>query len=232
MATIAKLKLEKGADSESLVETLYQEIRDRICLLQYPPGMALREDALATEFGVSRTPIRHTLRRLEFEGLVDIGHRSGAIVTTVDLKFLKEVYALRLKLAEFVHEMMSARVSPEDIAALQELHEHVEAMRNQYGPETLARLYLDFHRIMTRMVNNKPLRQVSDHLFHQTSRVWLSILPDLDWEEEVNYFSEELRAVIEALRVGDTSTVGQVRRDHMVMLLRRTNNYLGGAELA
>src|SRR3546814_17250695 len=55
-------------------EAVHREIRERICLLGYPPGSRLSEDALALEFGVSRTPIRQVLHRLEFEGLVESRH--------------------------------------------------------------------------------------------------------------------------------------------------------------
>ena len=62
MATTAKGNPQK----ELRFQALYRELRDRISLLQYPPGTALRESALADEFGVSRTPIRRALHQLEF----------------------------------------------------------------------------------------------------------------------------------------------------------------------
>lgn len=191
----------------------------------------ISENALATEFGVSRTTVRRVLQRLEFEGLVVTRQGVGTIVTTIDLKYLREVYALRLKLAELVGEFSSARLLNASIAALEELLEQCQKMRDQYDPEGLGRLYNAFQEEMNRAISNEPLRQISDQLFHRTARVWLQILPDLDWIEEVDYIRDEIRDVIKALRAGDLLTMAQVRRNHMSMLLSRTSRYLNGADI-
>ncbi len=212
-------------------ETLYEKIRTRICLLQYPPGMALREEALASEFGVSRTPIRQVLHRLEFEGLVDHRRGAGSLVTIIDLRSLKEVYELRLKRTEFTGEMMSPHILETEFARLEDLAETCQGMHDKYQPMELARLYYDFNKIITQLISNKPLRRISDQLFHQTARVWLEILPDLDWDEEVDYIYDEIKQVIKHLRAGELQAVAQVRRDHLAMLLRRINAYLGSADI-
>jgi DNA-binding GntR family transcriptional regulator len=221
--------LKKQTDPDTRSQTIYQVIRDRICLLIYPPGMALREEALASEFGVSRTPIRRILQRLEFEGLVDINRGTGAVVSTVDLISLKEVYALRLKLASFMGEFMSPRVSDEDLSALADLIDKIKAMRDHYDLHEMGRLYNAFHTLMTGMIRNKSLRQITNLLFHQTERVWLQILPELDFNEEVDIACQEMSDVLAALRVGDMDTVSEIRREHMVMLLQRMNDYLSSA---
>jgi DNA-binding GntR family transcriptional regulator len=213
------------------MEQIYREIRERICLLQYPPGMALKEKELADEYGVSRTPIRGILQRLEFEGLVSGDFGSNSIVTFVDIKSLKQVYALRLRLAEIVGELAVPRVSVEHIEALDCLLEKFGGMRDQYDPVQLARLYNAFHEEMLALIGNLPLRQIWDQLFHQTARVWLQILPELDWAEEVNTICGEITDVIEALQRNDMPAMAKVRRDHMSMLLRRINDYLGGADV-
>jgi len=191
----------------------------------------LSENKLANEFGVSRTPIRRVLHRLEFEGLVVSKQGIGTLVTIVDLQYLKEVYALRLKLAEVIGELSPIRPSEEKIATLEELLEQVEAMRDQYKPQELARLYNTFQAEMTQLIGNRPLRAISDQLFHQTARVWLQILPDLDWDEEVNYVCDEIRDVIKALKTNNLQTMAQVRRNQMALLLARTSNYLGSADI-
>jgi DNA-binding GntR family transcriptional regulator len=87
------------------LQAIYKEIRERICLLQYPPGEMLSENALAAEFEVSRTPMRRILRLLEFEGLVISRAGVGTLVTTADLRSLREVYRLRIKLAEVIGDL-------------------------------------------------------------------------------------------------------------------------------
>lgn len=213
----------------SNIERIHRETRSRICLLHYPPGMRLREDELASEFGVSRTPIRSVLQRLEFEGLVEFSRQRGAIVTTIDLIQLKEVYQLRLRLTSFIGEMLSHRVPPETVTALGELIDRCQSVGNEYDRAALGALYNEFHELMTGMINNRPLRRISDLLYFQTSRVWLQILPDLDWAEEVEIVCEEMSDVLEALREADMLEVGRIRHSHMVQLLNRISEYLGSA---
>ena len=223
--------MEQQTKSAFRFQTIYTTIRDRICLLQYPPGTMLSENQLAEEFGVSRTPIRRVLQRLEFEELVVSKQGVGTLVTIVDLQYLKEVYSLRLRLIELTGELSPIRPVPAKITPLEGILEKVKAMRDRYEPPELAHLYNSFQAEMLQFIGNRPLREISERLFHQTARVWLQILPDLDWLEEVNYIVEEIQAVIGALRAGDMRTVAQVRRDHMALLLARTSSYLGSADI-
>ena len=191
----------------------------------------LSENQLAAEFNVSRTPIRRVLQRLEFEGLVLSKQGVGTLVTTVDLQYLREVYALRLKLAELIGELSPLRPTPETLDCLERVLTQVEAMRDRYNPQELARLYNTFQDEMIRLIGNRPLRDISEQLFHQTVRVWLQILPDLNWEEEVDFIIQELQDVLDALRAGDMKHMARVRRDQMAQLLTRTSNYLGSANV-
>lgn len=215
--------------ADSRIESIYEEIRSRISLLEYPPGALLSENALADEFGVSRTPIREVLHRLQSEGLVESKRGVGTIVTTVDLKSLKEVYALRIKLHELTGELSPvARVTDDDIAQLTDILRRCRTMDDEFEPAELGRLYNEFQRVVVGTISNKPLREISDRLYHQTARVWLQILPDMDWSQEVDVFCVELADVIEALRAGDMQAMGDVRRHHLLMLLARIKRYLGG----
>jgi len=213
---------------DSQFQTIYKQLRARICILQYPPGEAISENALAAEFGVSRTPIRRILQLLEFEGLVTSKQGVGTLVTTVDLKSLKEVYALRIKLAELIGELSSAPASDERIMMLDTLLERCEKMRTQRDYEELARINMEFNDELVRFISNKPLREISDRLYYQTARVWPQILPDMDWAEEVDFMCTEIKEIAEALRRGDMHRVGQVRRDQIAMSLKRIQRYLGG----
>lgn len=208
---------------------LYDKIRLAIYLTEYPPGAALREEELAAEFGVSRTPIRRVLHQLEFEGLVINQRGVGSIVTTVDIKELRDVYAFRLHLTKLIGELSFPRITEENIAVLENLKSKVEAMESNYAPKELALLYLEFHNEMMKLVTNQTLRRVSDQLFHQTARVWLQILPELSWEEEVQAIEEELRDVIKSLKANDIQTMAAVRRNHLAMVVHRVNDYLGRA---
>ncbi len=211
-------------------QSLYNNIRTRIYTLDYPPGEALREEELAKEFGVSRTPIRQVLQTLEYEGLVTNKPGIGSIVTTVDLRALKEVYAFRLRLSELVGELSFPRITEDDINNLEALKTEVRGMKDHFDVKAMGLLYLRFHEQMVLLITNRPLRKVYDQLFHQTARVWLQILPELVWEDEVDAVYEEIRDVIKALKANDIIAVATVRRNHMALLLVRINRYLSSAD--
>lgn len=210
-------------------DTIYEEILERICLLEYSPGAMLSENALASEYGVSRSVMRRVLWKLEQDGLINISKGSGAVVTAVDIKSLKEVYVVRQKLIELVGELRPVRITDDIITNLETLQQQTQEIRGQYDPKALGRLYYSFHLEMLKAIRNTFLSEITDKLYHRTARVWLQLLPDLNWEEEVDLMVDEIQGVLEALRNGDMPTVAQVRREHMAMLLQRINNYLGEA---
>lgn len=207
--------------------SIYKIIRERITLLQYEPGEAISENALATEFGVSRTPVRRVLQRLESEGLVASRQGVGTLVTTVDIKLLKEVYALRIKFAELIGELSPTPSSDGDLNILDNLLQQCEVMYDQSDYKTLARLNMEFNDALVCFINNKPFREITDRLYYQTARVWPQILPDMNWSEEIDFMHTEIKEITTALRAGDMRRVGQVRRDHISNSLSRIQRYLG-----
>lgn len=208
-------------------QEIYEELRGRICLLQYEPGKMISENALAAEFNISRSRMRSVMWQLESDGLINISKGSGAVVTVVDIKSLKEVYVVRQKLIELVGEIRPARIPDSLITSLEELLQKTREMDDNFEPLTLGKLYYDFHRAMLKTVRNKFLKEITDTLYHRTARVWLQLLPDLDWAEEVALMCDEIERVVKALRNEDMPAVAKIRHEHMAKLLQRINNYLG-----
>ena len=213
-------------------EEIHAEMRERIALLVYPPGTMLSENRLAEEFGVSRTPIRRVLHRLEFEGLISVKHGVGTIVTPIDMVYLKQVYELRFKLIDLIAELSPAHVSAGDLAILEGLLGEARALRAEPDTLALARLYLRFSEELLRAIGNRPLREIADRLFHQTSRVWFQLLPAMDWDEEVDAIVDEIGEVLAALRARDMRRVSETRRRHFEACLQRINRHLSGSGLS
>lgn len=212
-------------------DALYRELRDRISLLTYPPGMMLSENRLAAEFGVSRTPIRRVLQRLEYDGLVVSKHGIGTQVTSLDLRYIRQVYALRINLLDLSAGLPRAKFSAEDFAGLEALLEQVGAVEPDRDYTELARIYLRFNDALAGAVDNQPLREIVERLFYQTSRVWVQVLPDLDWEAEVESVRDEIESAADTLRRGAMRELAQARREHLVARIRRVNDSLSGFDL-
>lgn len=215
------------------IDHIYLELRERIAVLTYPPGTALSETKLAEEFGVSRTPIRQVLQRLEFDGLVEAKHGIGTIVAAIDFMYLKQVYALRLKLITLIAELSPMHAPAGDLVILEDLVERAKEMRGPgRTPVELSRLYTRLNDEVLRVIGNRPLREITDRLFYQTHRVWLQLLPVMDWEEEVGFVIDEFTEVLAALKARDMARVANARREHFVACLQRINRHMSGLDLA
>lgn len=216
-------------EPENGLETLYRTIRDRICLGDLKPGDVLSENALAAELGVSRTPIRRVLQRLELEDLVTTKDGLGTIVMTLDIVALKEVYDLRMKLAELLGELCPrVHVSEAHLEFLRQLLERCKAMYDQREPRELVRINMEFHEKMMELVTNRPLRKFFSQLYNRTSTLWLQLLPGMDWDEEVRAMEQEFGGIVECLRANDMRGAGLIWREHIERSLRRITTYLGG----
>lgn len=213
--------------SRERFERIYNTIRDRICLLEYEPGDWLSEEELAQEFGVSRTPIRRVLSRLESEGLLQSRHGVGTFVTDVDLDALTQVYKLRMALAELIGQLEPISRTAEDIARVRALVARCDALGEAPSPREFARINMDFAQELFAMTGNKPLREISERLYYLTHRVWLKSVPRLNLRDEVAVFRREMADILAAMEISDLEAVGHIRRSHISMSFNRMRRYPG-----
>jgi DNA-binding GntR family transcriptional regulator len=211
--------------SRERFERLHRTIRDRICLFEYPPGGRLSEEELAEEFAVSRTPVRRVLGRLEAEGLIEARHGVGHIVTSVRLEELQQIYQLRMELAVLVGRLSPIARAPEDLDRIQALIARCDALSKAPEFKAFARLNMDFFSEIAAMTGNAPLREISERLYFQTSRIWLQMMPRLNLAEEAAVFRREMVDILAALEVGDLEAVGHIRRAHISMSFARMMRY-------
>ncbi len=223
-ARTATWKRESQADR---FERIYKALRERICLLEYTPGALLNDGQLAEEFGVSRSPVRSVIQRLNYEGLLETRNGVGTIVTEIDIKTFRDIYELRMRLAEMIGSM-----SP--IAPTEELIDQVRglgarAQRLHRLPKDLnahARLCNELHALILALIGNEALREMTDLLYYRTARTWLAYMGDLDWREETELMQRETSEIAMALEIGDMRGVGNARRQFLYMTLSRISRYL------
>lgn len=204
-------------------EWLHDEIRTRICLLDYVPGARLSETELAAEFGISRTPLRRVLGRLEDEGLLQSVHGVGTFVTEVNIDELEQTFHLRMELAE-----LGARLSPVMpdaalMAEFQALSVRSKALLGSPAPRDFAQLVTDFFLALLQLTGNAPLREASERLFFQTTRIWLKSVSAsvIDLVEEVQIHDREIDGIRAALSIGDLHAAALLQRAHISMSYKR-----------
>lgn len=214
-------------------DKIYDTLRDRICLLEYQPGERLSEEVLAEEFDVSRTPLRRVLARLESEELVESRHGVGTFVSDVDIDGLAEVYQLRMGLAALVGQLNPRPPNRRLMQRVREMIERCDEIAGLSEPKrSFARLNLDYFQVLVRIVGNGPLRQISERLFYHSARIWLTMVPDDRYVDEIEIYRREMQEVLEALELGDRESIGYLRRCHISGSFYRLKHYAqcaGGA---
>ncbi len=208
-------------------ERIYEAIRERICLLEYPPGTLLNEALLAEEFEVSRTPVRNVLQRLNYEGLLVTRNGVGTIVSEVDIKTFKDIYELRMRLSELMGDLSPINPTSHTIAALKELCNRVESIQGKPKDLTAyARLCNELHALIIAQIGNDALREMTDLLYYRAARTWLIYLGNLDWPEELQILRRECSDILLAMEIDDMRGVGNARRQFLNMTLTRISRYL------
>lgn len=142
----------------------YEMILDAIDTGTYKPGDRLVENELAERFGVSRTPIREALQRLETQSLLTRDGRS-LIVASLDHSQLAELYAVRAELEGLAASLAAQHAAPEEIRVLREMVEEDRRLLDQ--PSALARTNRRFHKQLHLASHNRYLVQQLD-LVHRS----------------------------------------------------------------
>lgn len=208
------------------VDDIHTHLRERIMLLDLPPGSRLREVQLAEQFGVSRTPIRQVLHRLEFEGLVEQDPGAGARVSSLDSKALRDVWAVRLKLADLVGDFVRLPAPDDILEKVSAIRKDLDRIQESADMRALGALYNRYHEVMLGVVDNEPLVQIHDFLYVQTARVWMQFLPEMDLDQEIEVMKQEVDQTLEALRGDSGAHLAEIRSEHMRRLLRRFNEHV------
>ena len=219
--------MSEPSDARARFLRLHEALRTRICLLDYPPGTRLSEEALAAEFGTSRTPLRRVLAKLEDEGLVLSQHGVGTIVTDVDRGEMARTYDLRRELAGLVGRLSPVPITDTIIAEAENFLRRGEALAARPDSRELAALNMEYFHFGTSLTGNEALREMSERLYYRTARIWLTATAQLDLAEESAIFLSELRDSLQALIARDNQAAADVRRAHISLCIARVNALQG-----
>ncbi len=141
---------------------IYRRLVEGIETGDYAPGMRLREADLAKRFGVSRTPIREGLKRLESQGLAVHEPNRGMVIPVLDNDQINELYIVRAVLEGMVARLAAQHATEAEIALLRDM---VEADRNVIDdPTALAASNRAFHRRLTLASHNRYMAAQIDHM--------------------------------------------------------------------
>jgi DNA-binding GntR family transcriptional regulator len=178
--------------------------------------------ALAREFDVSRTPIRKVLGRLELEGLVEIRHGVGTLVTDIDLDYLCDVYELRMEVVSQLGLMSPVAPADDLMTRIRAILERTRQVPTADNPKRLfAEVNIEFFEALMELVGNRALREVAGLLFYRSARMWPYLMPDAAVALEAEMFCNEIGETLQLLENGQMAAIGNLRRRHVAMALQR-----------
>ena len=198
-------------------------LRERILRGDFPDGEPLRQDAIADELGVSRIPVREALRQLEAEGLVTFNPHRGAVVTTLSLQEITELFEVRAVIESDLLRRAIALMTPEDLRRATEILDAYEAALRAGEVSAWGELNWQFHSTLYVPSNRQFTLGIVAKL-HQHSDRYLRMQLKLTHGEA--RARQEHRAILVACRKRDASKAGQLMRDHILGAGRSLSSFL------
>lgn len=196
----------------------YRQVREEIVEGIMAPGAPIDQEALAARLGLSTTPVREALRRLESEGLIVSRPHRDTIVAPLSRQQLEDTYAVRLALDPLAVEIAARDASDDDLGALEELADKARAAADS-DPVTQMYQNRNLHRAMYRACGNAVLIQTLDNLWDSSDRYRLTLLRGdrtIGSQAHAEH-SAIVRAMVER-RAGDAS---ELMRKHVAASLER-----------
>ena len=198
----------------------YQPLRDMVFDVlmsaimqgQLSPGERLLEVQLADEMGVSRTPVREAIRRLELEGFVVMVPRKGAYVAGLSINDVEEVYEIRTVLETLAVRLAAQRMQPADYAQLDDLSEKMRATWQEGNVDNWGSLDASFHELLYKFSRNERLVAMMNNIMEQLSRYRIISLANV--EVRHNSLSEH-QELIEALKRRDSEAAATAVAMHI-----------------
>ena len=195
---------------------LYQEVaerlRQRIFSHELPPGTWVDEQALAADYGISRTPLREALKVLAAEGLVTLKPRRGCYVTEISERDLDEVFSVMSMLEGECARLSAARATEDDLARLRAIHANLEKAAGKPDIDRFFEANQAFHLALQEIADNRWLLHVIEDL---RKVIKLSRHHSLFSEGRLEQSLAEHRVILEALGRRDAAGIEQAMRDHI-----------------
>jgi DNA-binding GntR family transcriptional regulator len=218
-----------GETDWALVDRLAATIQSRVLAGEIPTGMRLRQVALADEFGVSRTPVREALRKLQASGLVEVVPHRGAVVRVPAAREIREAYEVRADLEGLAAELAASRFEEAQIRRLYEAEalfsRSVDTLiarrdRRRNAAPTSSELANwmhandEFHQAVHDAAGNERLRRTIAELHRSMPRNLTSIVLS-ESKRLLRENVHEHRAVLGAIERGDSAAARKLMVEHV-----------------
>lgn len=211
-----------------LRDVVFNTLRQAILRGELKPGERLMEIQLANKLGVSRTPVREAIRKLELEGLVLMVPRKGAEVAEITEKSLKDVLEVRKALEELAVQLACEKITKEDIQELEKAGEDFKKVLKSRDITEIAEADVRFHDVIYMATDNQKLISLLNNFREQMYRYRVEYLKK---EEVHTQLIAEHDAIVESVAKRDKERATSIVCQHIdnqvntvVNVIRKKNN--------
>jgi DNA-binding GntR family transcriptional regulator len=195
-----------------LRELVLEAIRSAIKSGILQPRERLMEIQMAEELGVSRTPIREALRKLELEGFIVMVPRKGAFVADLSFKDIADVFEIRAALEGLAAGLAAERITEEELEDMERHLVEKQAAINQKDIARLVEVDTKFHELLYRASRNERLSVIISNLREQIQRFRLTSLSS---PGRMKDSLEEHKKIVEAIQSRDIQVARQAAQEHI-----------------
>ncbi|WP_161874704.1 GntR family transcriptional regulator [Ihubacter sp. rT4E-8] len=198
-----------------LREIVYEQLKRQILTGKITPGTRMMEVELAEEMGVSRTPVREAIRKLEKEGLVTIEPRRGAYASDISVRDMVDTLEVREDLEGLAAALVAGRMTEEQLDELTRIAKNYSSAIKNSETEKMIHYDEQFHRYIVACSGNKTLVQISETVQELALRFRYLFYDDFSRYENMPV---EHRQIIEAIKGGDAETARTTADNHVKRL--------------
>lgn len=195
-----------------LRDVVFNTLRQAILTGELKPGERLMEIHLANKLGVSRTPIREAIRKLELEGLVTMIPRRGAEVAQITEKSMNDVLEVRRAMDALCAELACERITDQETEQLRQACVAFETAVKTKEVKKIAQADVELHDIIVQATGNQRLVQLINNLSEQMYRYRFEYIKDASQHQRL---IEEHRVIYESILKKDRETASQAARVHI-----------------
>ncbi len=200
------------SQSSSLRGKVFTQLRNDILNGHYQPGENLIETKLSEELGVSRTPVRESIRQLELEGLVQSIPNKGAIVKGISAQDIEDIYTIRMLIEGLASRWAAEKITGEELEELNEAIELEEFYTMKNDSNHLLQFDSRFHDIIYRASKSKPLMHTLSTFHHYVQR---ARIVSLNNPERARKVLEEHKAILQAITEHDADKAERLTTEHV-----------------
>lgn len=197
---------------QPLRETVCEVLRNAIKRGILEPGERLMEVQLAEELGISRTPVREAIRKLEQEGYVIMMPRRGTYVSSLSVHDVKEIFEIRSALETLAAVLATMRIEPEELDKLRALLTEIEGHIENSNMDKIVATDIEFHGLLYQVSRNERLVAIISNLMEQLARFRTL---SMSYPGRLQETLAEHRAMVEAIATGNEDAAREAAERHM-----------------